>query len=106
MTGFDDRRDAMEKKYAHDDKTQFDIEARTAKLFGLWVAEKMGITGGEAESYAKEVVMANLDEPGYDDVMRKVRADLDARGEQVSDHILDVQLQKANVEARKQILES
>lgn len=106
MTGFDDRRDAMEKKYAHNDKLQFDIEARTSKLFGLWIAEKLHLSGSEAEIYAKEVVMANLDEPGFDDVLRKVRGDLQAKGIEISEHVLEVELEKAQTEAQKQILDN
>lgn len=105
MTGLDDRKDAMEKKYAHDEKLNFDIEARTSKLFGLWAAGEMGINGNEAELYAKEVVMANLDEPGFDDIKRKVHADFADKGQDVSDHVLDVQIEKAHIEARKQIME-
>lgn len=106
MTGFDDRRDAMEKKYAHNDKLLFDIEARTSKLFGLWVAEKLHLGGNEADIYAKEVVMANLDEPGFDDVLRKVRGDLQAKSIEISDHVLEVELEKAHKEAQKQILDN
>ena len=104
MTGMDDRKDAFESKYAHDEKMSFDMEARTSKLFGLWAAEQLGITGDvEAQAYAKEVVMANLDEPGFGDIIRKVRADFDEKGIEVSDHTLEAQVEKAVIEARKQL---
>jgi len=103
MTGFDDRRDAFEGKYTHDEKMSFDIEARCSKLFGLWAASQMGLEGGDADSYAKEVVMANLEEPGFDDIIRKVRADFDQKGVEISDHVMQNQVEKALVEAQRQL---
>ena len=58
----EDRKDAFEKKYAHDQELMFKVEARTSKLFGLWVAEQIGLSGPDADTYAKEVVAANLEE--------------------------------------------
>jgi hypothetical protein len=80
MTTFDDRKDAFEKKFAHDEELRFKATARRNKLLGLWAAEKLGKTGGEAETYAKSVVMSDFQEAGDDDVLRKVRADLEANG--------------------------
>ncbi len=80
MTTFDDRKDAFEKKFAHDEELRFKATARRNKLLGLWAAEKLGKTGGEAETYAKSVVMSDFQEAGDDDVLRKVRADLEATG--------------------------
>lgn len=105
MSAFDDRKDAFESKYAHEEKVGFDVEARCSKLFGLWIAEQIGFSGADAAAYALEVVESNLEEPGFGDVLRKVRADLDAKGIEISDHLLNVELDKALSEARKQILE-
>jgi hypothetical protein len=80
MTTFDDRKDAFEKKFAHDEELRFKATARRNKLFGLWAAEQLGKTGPEADTYAKAVVMADFQEAGDDDVLRKVRADLEAAG--------------------------
>jgi hypothetical protein len=80
MTTFDDRKDAFEKKFAHDEELRFKATARRNKLLGLWAAEKLGKSGPEAETYAKSVVMADFQEAGDDDVLRKVRADLEANG--------------------------
>ncbi|MEM9757080.1 MAG: DUF1476 domain-containing protein [Pseudomonadota bacterium] len=76
MSTFDERESAFENKFAHDAEMQFKAEARRNKLMGLWVAEKLGKTSEEAEAYAKEVVRADFDEPGHEDVMRKVLGDL------------------------------
>jgi hypothetical protein len=85
MSGsFDDRRKGFESKWAHDADMQFRIMARRDKLLGLWVAAELGIVGEKADAYAKSVVIADLTEPGDEDVFRKVRADLDKA--KFSDH--------------------
>ena len=80
MTTFDNRKDAFEKKFAHDEELRFKATARRNKLLGLWAAERLGKSGAEAEAYAKSVVMADFQEAGDDDVLRKVQADLEAGG--------------------------
>ena len=85
MTTFDDREQAFEKKYAHDAEMQFRAEARRNKLLGLWAAEKMGLSGDDAESYAREVVAEDLKEIGEEDVYRKVAGDLEAKGANVAE---------------------
>jgi hypothetical protein len=85
MTTFDERKDAAEKKFAHDAELEFKANARRNKLLGLWVAEKLGKAGAEAEAYAKSVVMADFEEAGDDDVLRKVKKDLDAGGISLDD---------------------
>jgi hypothetical protein len=86
MTSFDDREKAYEKKFAHDAELKFKASARRNKLLGLWAAEKMGMTGDDVEHYAKGVVLADLEEPGDEDVLRKVRGDFDDAGIDQSDH--------------------
>ena len=79
MTTFDDRENAFENKFAHDQEMQFRADARRNKLMGLWVADILGKSGDEAEAYAKEVVKADFEEAGHEDVMRKVLGDLGDR---------------------------
>lgn len=76
MSTFDDRENAFENKFAHDQEMQFKAGARRNKLLGLWAAELLGKSGDEAEAYAKEVVVADFEEAGHEDVVRKVAADL------------------------------
>lgn len=76
MTTFEDREHAFEAKYAHDAEMQFKAEARRNKLAGLWAAELMGKTGDAAAAYALEVVQADFEEAGIEDVVRKLAADL------------------------------
>jgi hypothetical protein len=79
MTTFDDRENAFENKYAHDAEMQFRAEARRNKLTGLWAAGLMGLSGDDADAYARTVVAADFDEAGIEDVVRKVAADLSGR---------------------------
>jgi hypothetical protein len=77
MTTFDKREDSFEKKFVHDEKLQFKASARRNKLLGLWAAEKLGLTGTQAEDYAKDVVMSDFEGPGDHDVFKKIRKDFD-----------------------------
>lgn len=104
MAGLEDRKDAAEKKYAHDEELAFKANARRAKLVGLWVAGELGKTGADADAYAKSVVMADFEEAGDDDVFRKVRADLNAGGKtDVSDHVIRRTMDELMAKAIEQI---
>jgi hypothetical protein len=85
MTTFDKREEGFEKKFALDEEQKFKAMARRNKLVGLWAAGKLGLSGPEAEAYAKEVVMADFEEAGDDDVLRKIRKDFEAKGVGESD---------------------
>ena len=76
MTTFDDRERRFESKFANDAEARFRVEARRDKIVGAWAAEKLGLSGEKATEYARSVVRADLEEPGDDDVFRKLRADL------------------------------
>jgi hypothetical protein len=94
MTSFEDREKSFERKFALDEELRFKSTARRNKLLGLWAAEKMELSGDEAQAYAREVVKADLEEPGEEDVFRKIRGDFDAKGVDQSDH----QIRRAMVE--------
>jgi hypothetical protein len=79
MTTFDDRANAFENKFAHDQEMQFRAEARRNKLIGLWAADVLGKTGDDAQAYALEVIKSDFEEAGHEDVMRKLLADLGGR---------------------------
>ncbi|MEL6511650.1 MAG: DUF1476 domain-containing protein [Pseudomonadota bacterium] len=81
MTTFDDRENAFENKFAHDAEMQFKAEARRNKLLGLWAADLMGKSGDDAAEYAKEVIKADFEEAGHEDVVRKVAGDLGAKSD-------------------------
>jgi hypothetical protein len=92
MTTFDKREEGFERKFALDEEQKFKAEARRDKLLGLWVAEKLGISGDAAAAYAKEVVIADLEEAGDDDVIRKVTKDLGDKGIAVTEQEIRLKL--------------
>lgn len=79
MSTFDDRESAFENKFAHDEEMRFKADARRNKLLGLWAADLMGKTGEDADAYAREVIKADFEEAGHEDVVRKVSGDLDGK---------------------------
>src|ERR1700687_6067569 len=85
MTTFDKREEAFEQQFAHDEELKFKATARRNKLLGLWAAEKLGLKGADADSYALAIVMADLEASGDHDVTRKIRKDFDAKGVAQSD---------------------
>ena len=101
MSTFDDRENAFEAKFAHDEEMQFKAQARANKLLGLWAAEKMGKTGEAAAEYAKEVIKADFEEAGHEDVVRKVLADL---GHASSADEIRAKMAEMLIEAKKQVM--
>ena len=86
MTSMKDREEGFERKFVFDEELRFKATARRNKLLGLWAAEKLGKTGADAEAYAKEVIVSDIEEAGDHDVFRKVRKDFDEAGVGQSDH--------------------
>ena len=105
MSQFDDRERAFERKFAHDAEMQFRAEARRNKLLGLWAAEKMGRTGSDAEAYAREVIAADFQEAGDEDVYRKLSGDLEAAGAPVEEKAIRAKMQELLALAKAQLLE-
>ena len=86
MTTFDNRKEAFENKFAHDEALKFKAYARRNKLLGLWAAEKLGLEGAAVDEYAMSVVRADFEEAGDDDVFRKIRDDFTAKNVDQSEH--------------------
>ena len=84
MSTFDDRENAFEAKFAHDEEMQFKVVARRNKLLGLWAAELLGKSGADADAYAVEVVKSDFEEAGHDDVVRKVKGDLGNKADEAT----------------------
>ena len=103
MTSFDKREEGFEKKFAHDEELKFKASARRNKLLGQWAAEKLGLTGAEVDAYAKEVIAADFEEAGDEDVFRKLRKDFDAKGVKESDHQIRRTMQELMEKAVAQI---
>jgi len=102
MSSFDDRGDAFENKFAHDAEVRFKVEARRNKLLGLWAAEVMGKSADAAEAYAKEVIKADFEEAGDEDVYRKVSGDL---GDLKSETEIREMMSEKMAEAKRQIMD-
>ena|SRR5689334_20037625 len=103
MTTFNDREKAFEDKFKHDEEIRFKVAARRNKLLGLWAAEKMGVAGDAAEAYARDVVAADFEKPGDDDVIDKVTKDLAAKGLQISREQVRQELSLCLAAAKKQL---
>lgn len=104
MAQFDDRVKAQEAKFALDGELRFKAEARRNKLLGLWAAEHMGLSDQHAKDYAAEVVAADFEEAGDEDVFRKISADLKAKGASVSDDMIRKKMAELTLTAREQVL--
>ena len=104
MTTFDNRENAFENKFAHDEEMLFRVTARRNKLVGLWAAEQMKLTPEESDSYAKSVVQADFEEAGDEDVVRKVLGDMTGAGVDVDDAAVRTAMHDMAVEARRQFM--
>jgi len=104
MTDFNDRERGEEAKFAHDETMAFRIAARRNRLLGQWAAQQMGLTSEETEAYAKEVVQADFEEAGDEDVIRKVLGDLTSAGCDVDEAGVRAALEARSVEARRQLM--
>ncbi|MGR3570859.1 DUF1476 domain-containing protein [Brevirhabdus sp.] len=102
MTGFQDREKAFENKFAHDADMLFRAEARRNRLLGLWAAELMGRTGDEAAAYVTEVIRADFQHPGDEDVFRKLRDDLGPLADEVT---IRAQMHEKMAQAKAQVME-
>ena len=103
MTTFNEREEGFEKKFAHDEELLFKAKARRNKLAGLWAAEKMGLSGAQADTYAKEVVMSDFEDASGHDIFKKIRKDFDAKKVAVSDQEIHHMMDQLMVQAVAQI---
>ena len=103
---FEDREKAYEDKWAHEQALRFKVAARRNKLVGLWAAGELGLSGEQAEAYAKTVIAADLKGAGDADVFQKIRSDFDAAKLTHSDHVLHRKLEELLAVARDQIMNS
>jgi hypothetical protein len=86
MTTFDKREEGFEKQFAHDEELKFKATARRNKMLGLWAAGQLGLSGAEAENYARSIVLAEFEQGGDNAVIAKIRKDLEAKGIAQSEH--------------------
>ena len=103
MTTFDKREEGFEKKFALDEEQKFKAMARRNRLLGLWAAEKLGLSGEEPNAYAKDVVAADFEEAGDNDVLQKVLKDLTAKGNVVTEAELRAKMDELMAQAIAQV---
>jgi len=103
MTTFDDRERMEETRFKHDQELTFKARNRGNRMFGLWVAEQLGLSGDAADAYSKEVVAVDFEAPGDADIFDKVRADLAAKSIELSDHLMQKHLDEYREAALQQI---
>jgi hypothetical protein len=104
MASFEDREKSFEHKYKHDKELEFKANARRNRLLGLWAAGELGLSGADADAYAKAVVMADFEKPGDDDVLQKVLGDFRAKGIDITEHRIRKHMTDLMAEARRQVM--
>jgi hypothetical protein len=103
MESFEGRKAVFEYKFAHDEELKFKATVRRNRLLGYWAAEKLGLSGADADAYARDVVKADFEVPGDEDVVRKIRTDFDTKNVAVSDHQIRRIMEELLVTAAEQI---
>ena len=103
MSNMKDREEGFERKFVFDEELRFKANARRNRALGMWAAEKLGKSGADAEAYAKEVVISDIEEAGDHDVFRKIRADFDTAGVDQSDHQIRRTMDELMAQAIEQI---
>lgn len=103
MSSMKERQETFERMFVRDEELKFRATARRNKLLGLWAAEKLGKSGDEAEAYAKQVVAADFEEAGDEDVFRKIRSDFDTAGVSESDEVIRKKMIDLLAEAIEQV---
>ena len=98
-----DREKGFETKFKMDQETEFKVEARRNKLLGLWLAEKLGLPQSQHDSYAQEVILADLEEPGAEVIMRKAMKDIEQHEANITDSDIRLKLDEFHKDAIDQI---
>jgi len=106
LTTFNDRERGFEAKFAHDEEMKFRVIARRNKLLGHWAAQRMKLSPVEAEAYAKDVVRAEFEDGGDEDVVRKLLGDLTSAGVEIDDASIREAMADRMIEARRQLFEA
>lgn len=102
MRSFDERKDAFEKRFAHDEQMRFKVDMRANRLLGQWAAKKMGLSESESADFVRELIASDFEEAGRDDVFRKLCSSL---GDSVAESAVREQMEAAHEEAYRQVIE-
>src|SRR4051794_33289987 len=103
MTTFDKREEGFEKRFALDEEQKFKAESRRNKLLGLWAAEQLGMSGDAAAAYARDIVSADFEEAGHAAILRKIAADLAAKGVTVTEAQIRTKMDQLMAQAAAQV---
>jgi hypothetical protein len=103
MASFEERQKGFERKFQQDQELLFKVTARRNRLLGLWAAEHLGLSGDEAEAYARDVVAADLAKPGHADVIDKISRDFASTGVALDAARIELELERCAAEAKRQL---
>ena len=103
MTTFDKREEGFENKFVHDEGQRFKAEARRNRMLGLWMAEKLGMSGDAANDYARTVVAAEVSGGGDAAVVSKLIDDLAAKGVAIPEAELRAKMDELMAQAVAQV---
>ena len=101
MSAFDEREKGFESKFAKDEEMEFRAQARRNRLLGEWAANKMGLEN--VEDYIRAVVRSDFEQPGDEDVLRKVTQDLAGAGIEVRETEIRARMDEFLAMAREQV---
>ena len=101
MNKFDEREKSFEKKFAKDQELQFKVAARSNKYLGEWISSKLGKTQEEKQNYIQEIIKADMEEAGSEDVFRKVKKDFQTASISIEDSEIRDQMEKALSRAKE-----
>ena len=101
MNKFDEREKSFEKKFAKDQELQFKVAAKSNKYLGEWVSSKLGKNDTEKQNYIQEIIKADMEEAGSEDVFRKVKKDLETNSITIEDSEIRDQMEKALSRAKE-----
>ena len=100
MNKFDEREKSFEKKFVKDQELQFKVAARSNKYLGEWVSTKLGKNKDDKQNYIQEIIKADMEEAGSEDVFRKVKRDFKSSSINIDDSEIRKQMEKALLRAK------
>ena len=101
MNKFDDRKKSFEEKFAKDQELQFKVAARSNKYLGDWAGTKLGKNENDKKDYIQEIIKADMEEAGSEDVFRKIKKDFEAASVSIEDSEIRNQMEKALLRAKE-----
>ena len=101
MNKFDDRKKSFEEKFAKDQELQFKVAARSNKYLGDWAGTKLGKNENDKKDYIQEIIKADMEEAGSEDVFRKIKKDFETASVSIEDSEISDQMEKALLRAKK-----